>query len=283
MTNAQKRKNAGQISSKQPSRRKNIQRSIRTDEKRVGNGTRQPVQREHAEKKRPKQKPRKGTAEGKKKQNRKQPRKPSKKQPPQKKSERVKQTFENKKKRRRRASFSGIHMGVRDFLVILFVTAAVFLSVSLLFFRVEKIQGYSMMPTLTDGDTVFIQKSKDVKRMDIVLFQRGQVQQVRRVIGLPGERIYYKDDVLYIDGEIVNEKFIINEINEAQKNGGQYTEDFQLLAISESQVIPENRYLVLADNREYGSDSREYGLITSEQIIGIVKARLLPLDVLTGF
>lgn len=282
MTKAQKRKNAGQSSSKQSNRRKNVQqRSIQANEKRVVNGTRQAVQKERTEKKRPNQKLRMGSAEGKK--NRQQSRKPSRKQLPKKKSKRVKQTFGNKKKRQRRASSSGIRIGVRDFLVILFVTTVVFLSVSLLFFRIEKIQGYSMMPTLTDGNTVFIRKSTDMKRMDMVLFQRGQVQQVRRVIGLPGERIYYKDDVLYVDGEIVDEKFIINENNEAQKNGGQYTEDFQLLAISESQVIPEDRYLVLADNREYGSDSREYGLITGDQIIGIVKARLLPLDALTGF
>lgn len=188
-----------------------------------------------------------------------------------------------KKKAKKRVPLAGIHKGIRDFLVIAFGTAVVFLSISLFFFGTVKVQGYSMMPTLKDGDTVLIRKSKTVKRMDIILFQRGNTQQIRRVIGLPGERIEYSDDILYVDGNIIDERFIINEINEAQKNGGQYTEDFRLQDINEEQVIPEKCYLVLGDNREYGSDSREYGLIGHDQIVGVVKARIFPLNDFTSF
>ncbi|MGL4695815.1 signal peptidase I [Enterococcus larvae] len=196
-------------------------------------------------------------------------------------SKKVKKKSLYSKKRQKKRRSSG--KSIRDFLIITVVTALLFITVSFFFIGITKVQGYSMMPTMKNGDTVLVQKSKKVKRMDIVLFQRGKVQQIRRVIGLPGERISYSDDVLYVDGNVIDEKFIINEINEAQKNGGQYTEDFQLQDISEEQIIPENCYLVLGDNREYGSDSREYGLITSEQIIGVVKAQLLPLNDFSSF
>ncbi|MCB5952572.1 signal peptidase I [Enterococcus sp. BWT-B8] len=158
-----------------------------------------------------------------------------------------------------------------------------FLFVSSLFVKITKVNGYSMMPTLQDNHTVLVQKTKAVNRFDLVLFRRGETQQVRRIIGLPEEQIKYSEDFLYVNGEVVDEKFIIDEINEAQKNGGQYTADFDQYDISREAVIPKNCYLVLGDNREYGYDSRDYGLIDREQVIGVVRMRLLPLNDLTAF
>ncbi|MGL4695717.1 signal peptidase I [Enterococcus larvae] len=300
MTKGQKRKKTRQRQQKQSEKLSAVQkRSVGNVEKNAQKNTEQPSKRKNAANPQSKKKGKRRSSKNKRSQSlqrqpkRKKPRQrlSSKKSQPRinklassfKKQSKTRLFGKRKSKRRKRIFFTGVRRGVHDFLAVLLVMALASLAISTLFFGVEKVNGYSMMPTLTDGDTVFIRKSKDVERMDMVLFQRGQVQQIRRVIGLPGERIYYSDDVLYVNGEAVDEKFIINEINEAQKNGGQYTGDFQLLAISGAQVVPDKCYLVLADNREYGSDSREYGLITSEQIIGIVKARLLPLNVLTGF
>ncbi|WP_249274577.1 signal peptidase I [Candidatus Enterococcus clewellii] len=159
----------------------------------------------------------------------------------------------------------------------------IFLIVSSFFIKITKVSGYSMMPTLQDNNTVLVQKTASIERFDLVLFQRGKTQQIRRIIGLPGEQITYTDDFLYVNGEPVDEKFIIDEINEAQKNGGQYTADFQLHDINNENKLPKDSYLVLGDNREYGFDSREYGLIDRQQIIGIVKIRVWPLNGLSAF
>lgn len=134
-----------------------------------------------------------------------------------------------------------------------------------------------MMPTLRDRNVVLVRKTDQIKRFNVVYFRQGNTMQLRRVVGLPGESIAYKDDTLYVNGTVVEEKFIIDDINEAQRNGGQYTEDFTLQDLTGKATIPETCYLVLADNRSYGSDSRQYGLVTEEQVIGVARTLLLPL------
>ncbi|MGL4696155.1 signal peptidase I [Enterococcus larvae] len=179
--------------------------------------------------------------------------------------------------------FRNVRARIFELGVIVLSTALIFLIASSIFLKTAKVSGFSMLPTLRAENTVLVKKTKTFHRFDLVLFKRGEIEEVRRVIGLPGEQITYSEDFLYVDGEPIDEKFIIDEINEAQKNGGQYTEDFQLQDISSETVIPENHYLVLGDNRDYGYDSRDYGLIDSRQIIGIVTMRLLPLNDLTAF
>lgn len=200
---------------------------------------------------------------------------------------RNKQSLKKKRKKRvvvkKRLSFKIVRKGIVELCVALVIAVLFSLVISSFFIKVTGVSGYSMMPTLQDGDTVLVRKTKNVERFDLVLFQRGETQQVRRVIGLPGEQIKYSEDFLYVNGAVVDEKFIIDEINETQKNGGQYTKDFQLYEINENIVIPENSYLVLGDNREYGYDSRDYGLIDSQQIIGVVKMRVLPLNDVSAF
>lgn len=134
-----------------------------------------------------------------------------------------------------------------------------------------------MSPTLRDGNVVLVKKTDKVKRFDVVYFQQGNVQQIRRIIGLPGESIEYKEDTLYVDGKALDEKFIVPQINEAQSNGGQYTADFKLMDLIDQATIPEECYLVLSDNRSYGSDSRQYGLITNDQLLGVLRSIWLPL------
>lgn len=142
------------------------------------------------------------------------------------------------------------------------------------FLSIVEVKGFSMMPTVRDGDQVLVEKRAKLKRFDVVVFSRGAVKpEIRRVIGLPGERIRYDQDTLLVDDEPITEKVIVDAINESQKNGKNFTEDFNLVGSS----IPKNFYLVLGDNRPYGTDSRHYGLVRGNQIIGKVKMKLLPL------
>ncbi|MHC5374316.1 signal peptidase I [Enterococcus sp. LJL120] len=154
--------------------------------------------------------------------------------------------------------------------IIFSMTLITCIFVSSVFFEIYRVNGYSMVPTLRDRDLVLIKKEKSVQRFDLVLIKRGTTYQIRRVIGLPKEDIQYINDSLYVDGEMVVERFLINQINEAQQSGGNFTKDFSLIDISGASKIPEEAYFVLADNREYSSDSRDYGLVNKNQIIGVI-------------
>ena len=132
---------------------------------------------------------------------------------------------------------------------------ALFISSNVLF-RYNVI-GESMSPTLENGDLGFALRTKlglqEIKRFDIVVIESPSKYLVKRIIGLPGETVEYKDNKLYIDGNFVEESFI----------DGTETEDFTV-------TLGNNEYYVLGDNRIHSLDSRAYGPFMKEQIIAIL-------------
>ena len=132
----------------------------------------------------------------------------------------------------------------------------------------QQIVGPSMQPTLSEGNVVLLNKAFynffDVKRNDIISFEYdGTKYLVKRVIGLPGETVEYKDGVLLINGKKVEDEY------------AKITEDFSLVDIDES-VIPKDHYFVLGDNRVNSLDGRKIGLISKEKIIGKAIFRIWP-------
>lgn len=131
--------------------------------------------------------------------------------------------------------------------------------------------GDSMNPTLKDNDILLLNKINyrlnDIKRFDIVVIDLGVKRDdiIKRIIGLPGEKIEYRDSKLYI-----NDKVYENDYNFK-------TDDFTLNSICNCYEIPKDKYLVLGDNRGNSADSRIYGLIDKKNIIGNVNFRLWPL------
>ena len=130
--------------------------------------------------------------------------------------------------------------------------------------------GDSMVPTLEDNQILLLNKFdykfNEIERYDIVVIEVGNGEIIKRVIGLPGENIEYRNNTLYINGH--EEETIYNFD----------TENFSLKEICNCDKIPQDKYLVLGDNREVSSDRRgPIGLIDKDAIKGSTKISIWPI------
>ena len=145
------------------------------------------------------------------------------------------------------------------------------------------VKGSSMSPTLQNGDTMILYKLtkniRGIKRFDIVVIKTDSGDLIKRVIGLPGDKIKYevkyvneeKTGVLTINGEVVEEKFLTT----SKKIG---TCETNWTICSEEITVPEGEYFVMGDNRDDSKDSRMIGTITFKDVKGTTELILFPFN-----
>lgn len=129
------------------------------------------------------------------------------------------------------------------------------------------IHGKSMYPTLKDKDVgainVISRKVFDVERFDVVVAYRDGMDWVKRVIGLPGDRVYAKDDVVYVNGKPIEEPYLNNDyVNKIRARGDKFTQDFDEV------ILGEDEYFLMGDNRIISKDSRDIGPFLGKSIVG---------------
>lgn len=141
------------------------------------------------------------------------------------------------------------------------IAALFYLSV-LLFFRPIRTTGTSMNPTLHDGQLlvslpVGLNPFLEPQRGDVVIMYCDDIDQylVKRLIGLPGDTIEIRNNRVYLNGDVLDEPYIYEEM--VTKNVSPFT-------------LGEDMYYVLGDNRNVSADSRHYGLFTKEDIYAVV-------------
>ena len=132
------------------------------------------------------------------------------------------------------------------------------------------VEGNSMEGTLQQGDMVLMEKISKIHRFDIVVFQLSDgTTYIKRVIGLPGDTIAYKDDNLYVNGEKIAEDFLTKD----PQSNVPLTSDFTLKELMGVQKLGKDSYFVMGDNRRASKDSRSFGAISTADIVG--KARFV--------
>ena len=139
--------------------------------------------------------------------------------------------------------------------------------------------GDSMLPTFKTQDRIIVSKISEIQRFDTIVFDAPDVtgkQYIKRVIGLPGDKIEMKDDILYINGTAYEEAYVNKNINNTMYNKA--TGDFNFQEFTDETKVPKNHYFVLGDNRWNSSDSREFGFIKKDSVIGEVKFRFFPFN-----
>jgi signal peptidase I len=148
---------------------------------------------------------------------------------------------------------------VRDlaFSVLIAVILIVFI------YQPVKVEGTSMMPTLTDQERIFINKFTyhlglgSIDRGDMVVFWfplEPTKSYIKRVIGLPGDTVHIDAGQVYVNGHLLNESYV--------------PEDYRDRVSWEEHRIPPDEYFVLGDHRSSSSDSRTWGFVKREAIYG---------------
>ena len=171
--------------------------------------------------------------------------------------------------RRRRARFKS----TVEWIAVIVGALVVALVIKTFLFQAFYIPSASMDPTLKIGDRVLVNKLSykvhDVNRGDLVVFERppnepeSEIKDlIKRVIALPGESVEGKGGRVFVDGEALDEDYLPE---------GVFTTDFGPL------FVPDDTVFVMGDNRSDSRDSRVFGAISNDLIVGRAFVRVFPL------
>lgn len=179
------------------------------------------------------------------------------------------------------------HHWARDILTPLGLSILIATGLKLFVLEARYIPSGSMRPTLEMGDRLLIDKVSyrltAPQRGDLAVFSPPPILQrqghnnalIKRIIGLPGEQVALKSGQLWIDGQAFPETYLL-------KNGATQITDCPMSGVgspylAQTRRIPPNHYLVLGDNRESSSDSRCWGVVGQESLIGRAFFRFWPI------
>lgn len=161
-----------------------------------------------------------------------------------------------------------------DFIQTLVVFGAIFALIYLFVAQPHKVSGNSMVPTLHNGDYILTDKLSyrfgNPKQGDIIVLKnpRDESQDfIKRIIALPNQSIRVEKNFVYIDEHLLQEPYLPTDIT---TRAGSFLQEAVTVKVSP------NQYFVLGDNRSHSSDSREWGGITYEEIVGKAFFRYFP-------
>ena len=172
-----------------------------------------------------------------------------------------------------------------DWMIYIPICICVALYIYAFAFRIQMVSGPSMESNFSDGDRVVSIYDENIKRGDVVIARLNTIKNhysqeeeyiIKRVIGVPGDKIEYTKEGLFINGVYVKEDYIDALPSSSNCFMGlfiRYEEDpnnpGNRIATTYD-VIPEGYYFLMGDNRNNSKDSRDFGLFSQDEIVSIV-------------
>jgi signal peptidase I len=134
-------------------------------------------------------------------------------------------------------------------------------------FQAVQVDGISMSPTLADTDRyllnrwVYHVREPRIEEVVVLRDPRDDVYLVKRVVAKPGDRVYLKGGSIFVNGELLKEPYL--PVGTLTFGDSRYREQFHICGV--------NQYFVLGDNRNRSADSRIFGAVPQQCIVGLIK------------
>ena len=148
------------------------------------------------------------------------------------------------------------------------MAASIFLVIYIFILRPFQVSGESMFPTFKNQEYIMTNliglRFNQPRRGDVIVFKAPPDKEkdfIKRVIGEPGDTVLVKDGFVYVNGKLLNESAYL--ASDVRTYGGAFLKN------DEPFTVPLGNYFVMGDNRPYSSDSREWGLLKTSDVIGI--------------
>ena len=176
-----------------------------------------------------------------------------------------------------------------DYAVIAVMAIGLALVIQAYLVKPYRIPSPSMVDTLEIGDRVLVNRVvyhlQDLEHGDVVVFRwpkNRDVVFIKRVVGLPGDRLQAKDGKLYVDGVAQEEPYVhkTNGVTDPTNPSGTIvgTTMSQPWGLSDEYTVPEGHYFMMGDNRTNSDDSRVWGPVPENDLIGEAFFVYWPLD-----
>lgn len=167
-----------------------------------------------------------------------------------------------------------------EFLQIILLAAVIVLPIRYFIFQPFIVKGDSMVPNFHSGDYLIVDeisyRFSNPARGDVVVFRYPLDESerfIKRIIGLPGETVEVKDGKITITSQDGNYASILNEKS--------YLPDLLSTDGAKKITLKTDEYFVLGDNRQFSYDSRSWGVLPKDELIGKAAFRLLPIEALS--
>lgn len=164
-----------------------------------------------------------------------------------------------------------IGMFILEFVQSIVLALSVFVLLYLFVAQPNEVKGNSMLPNFEDGQYLLTDKLSyqlgNPKRGDVVVFKapatepcaEDECEYIKRIIGLPGDRVMVRDNKVYLNGATLAEAYLPSDF---------VTEPDSYLEEGVEREVPAGEYLCLGDNRSHSRDGRAFGTIGKDRIVG---------------
>lgn len=172
---------------------------------------------------------------------------------------------------------------ILDFVQSIVLALSVFVLLYLFVVQPNEVNGNSMVPNFQNRERILTDKLSyqfgEPKRGDVVVFKapasepcsENECEYIKRIIGIPGDRVMVFGGQVYLNGELLKQDFLPADF--VTEPGAFSQEGVEI-------EVPEDSYLVFGDNRSHSRDGREFGPISRKLILGKAFFRYWPLDVI---